>query len=483
MSESSELSKSSTSLLEHQGRPVVEREIRLKWNGPQARMMLSDTLYLNVEGAIRSGKTTALVWKAITLAQNHPGMNLLLCRWTGDSLDAQLKPRFWELCPPELLVVKDPWRAKEEFVAFANGSRVYLRALKTSEESARFAKMSGLTLAWIGFDQPEEAPKEYYEYLQGRLSQKGYPLQMVLTPNPPEHHHWLAEEFPKEGKWEDHEFVTIATKDNEINLPDGYVAQLERAYPKGHPMRRRMLEGKRGLTMTGEAVYGRIFKYDYHVVPQKVTMEDQVYRCWDFGHHHPAVLWMKLTKDSGLRVLKVLQGKSQFLEDFVPQVLLEERRSFGELKGVQDTCDPTGAIPTSHGTKRTAVMILGEHGIYPILPAKANDPQVRDYAIQTIARMMLKLTPSGAALQIDPSCDTLIDGCVSGYVWADKLLRGMLRVPRKDGFYDHLQNCLEYGVLAFYIGQVDTRSLKSQDTAEDEDEDQPRVVMTNRAGY
>jgi hypothetical protein len=459
--------------------PLVEREIRLRWNGPQARAMQSDTLYLDLEGAIRSGKTTVLVWKAVTQLAKFPGMHALLCRWTGDSLDAQLKPRFWELCPPELLTTH-PWNAKEEFVQFGNGSRCYLRALKTGEDSAKFAKSAGLTLAFIGVDQAEEIPKEQYEYLKGRLSQKGYPRQLMLTPNPPEHHHWLAQEFPREGVQGSglRECLTIATLDNAHNLPDGYIDELMNAYPPGHPMRRRLLEGKRGLTMTGEPIYGKIFKPEIHIKPQVLEPEEQLLRAWDFGHSSPAILWGKMTPGGGFRTLGEMQGRSQFLEDFIPQVLSEERKRWGQVKDVLDCCDPTGAQPTSHGTKRTAVMILHEYGIYPLLPAKGNDPQVRDYAIQTLARLMLRLLPEGPAYQADPSCVTLTDGNTSGYVWNEKLMRGTLRVPKKDGYYDHLQNCQEYLVLTFLIGQV---AEPPED--EDEEDEPPRRLATNRAGY
>lgn len=457
-----------------------EREIRIRWNGPQALAMQSDTLYLDLEGAIRAGKTTVAVWKVISLLAKYPGMHALIARWTGDSLDAQLKPRFWELCPPELLT-KHPWNAKEEFVQFANGSRCYIRAIKTSDQSAKFSKISGLTLALVFIDQPEEIPeKEYYEYIKGRLSQVGYPRQLILTPNPPEHHHWLALEFPKEGKHGNKEMITIATMDNAHNLPPGYVDELLDAYPEGHPMRMRLLFGKRGPAMSGEAVYGKIFKPDIHVRPQVLEEDDVLLRAWDFGHSNPAVMWSKMTKGGGFRILGTLQGRSEFLEDFVPKVMARERELFGqwlEHGKVMDTCDPTGAQPTSHGTKRTAVMILQEFGIYPLLPAKGNDPQTRDFAIQTIAKLMLRLLPEGPAYQVAPDCMSLREGNSTGYVWHEKLVKGSLRVPKKDGFYDHLQNCQEYTVLTFFLGGV-----TGDEDEDEEDAPEPRR-MNNRAGY
>ena len=112
--------------------------------------------FIDFEGSIRAGKTTPLVWKIITYCINYPGIQCMLCRWTGDALDAQLKPKFYEECPKELFPTGKArgWNAKEEYQEFANGSRVYLRSLKSSDDTARYAKFAGLTLAVIGVDQP-----------------------------------------------------------------------------------------------------------------------------------------------------------------------------------------------------------------------------------------------------------------------------------------------------------------------------------------
>lgn len=449
--------------------------------------MRSTTRFLDIEGAIRSGKTTVGVWKAILLAQENPGINGLLCRWTGDALDAQLKPRFWELCPKEMLDPIRPWHSDEEYVQFANGSRVYLRALKSSDEGARFSKTAGLTLAFILIDQPEEVPVDVYEYLKGRLSQPGFPQQLILLPNPPDLDHWICKEFPESNNRYGYEYIHLSTYDNAVNLGAEYIKSLEEAYPENHPMRRRLLLGLRGATARGVPVYGRIFKHAIHV-KEIVPLETQpILESWDFAFHHPAVSWSQITPWGAWHVLGGIMGKDQYLEDFIPQARAELARFIRPGQEIRTTCDPSGESPTSHGSRQTAVAVLQENGIFPTVNHRANRPEVRAYAIEHIARLLLRLTPEGPAFVVHPRCATIIDGMATGYVYPDRLIRG-IRVPLKDGYYDNLQNTLEYAVLVYLIPDSSgTRAVTPQLTeAESEDERDARRAkqrVRGRAGY
>lgn len=464
----------------------IEKVIRIIWSLPQSRALRSLTRYLDVEGAIRAGKTTVGIWKVITWAQEYPGINILICRWTGDALDAQLKPRFWELVPPELLDREKPWHSDEEYAAFANGSRVYIRALRSSEDLAKYAKVAGLTLAMILVDQPEEIPEDMYLYLKGRLSQKGYPHQMMILPNPTNEDHWIAREFPTDNSREGHEYIPLSTYDNAANLDAEYIRDLEASYPEGHPMRRRLLLGLRGATTVGIPVYGKIFKKDLHVRAVRVDTKLPLLESWDFAFRHPAVSWHQITKDGAWKVVGSLMGRNEYLEDFIPKVMQARARMLGKDQQVWVTCDPSGAVPTSHGSKRTAVQILQENSINPVVNPKANLPEVRAYAIEHVARLLLRLTPEGPAFQADPSNTVIIDGMTAGYVYPEKLVRGQA-VPLKDGFYDHLQNTVEYAILAFAVpGESPHQTLRPVEEEEDEDAREARVkrrTAQGRAGY
>jgi hypothetical protein len=459
------------------------RTITIQWSPPQGRSMLSMTRYLDLEGAIRSGKTTVLIWKAITLLQNNPGMLGMLTRWTQDSLDTQLKPQFWQICPKELLE-REPWHGKEEYVQFANGSKLFLRALKSGDEGARYVKTAGLEFAFIGLDQPEEVPRDVYEYLKGRLSQKGYPHQFVVTPNPPDPNHWLCEEFPTDNSRPGYEYIHFTIWDNKHNLHPDYIAALEKDYPQNHPMRKRLLYGLRGAQAAGTPVYGKVFKRAIHVPAELVPdASSPIFESWDFGFNNPAVSWSQWTKWGTFQILGELQGRQEYLENFIPKVIAKRKAIVTKGQDVWVTCDPSGANPTSHGTNRTAVQLLNDAGIYPTINPKANRAEQKIWAIQHLARLMLRLTPEGPALAVHPDCATIIDGFATGYAYPQKLLRGLL-IPAKDGFYDHLQNTLEYTALAFLIPEhPDVIPVRDEDEDDVNDRVIRRRTASSRSGY
>jgi hypothetical protein len=485
-------------MVEEQGTQMV---VRLRWSHPQGKAMKSLARFLDLEGSVRSGKTTVAIWKLINYAQNYPGIQMFAARWTQDATDSQLKPRFWELCPKELLDPEKPWNAKEEFVLFANKSKLYIRGLKSSDDAARFSKIAGKTLAVIYIDQPEECPLDIYHYCKTRLSQKGYPQQMFITPNPPGFDHWLCEEFPEDNKKEDHEYVHISIYDNAQNLDPKTIRSYELEYPPGHPLRRSMLEGRRGLSPRGEVIYGKIFRPDLHVKETVIIDGMPVLEAWDFSHAHPAVVWGQFTPWGALHFHAELQGDSEYLEDFIPKVIAMRAQLFGSEREIWTCCDPSGDDTTSHGTKRTAVQVLGEHGIYARYVAGSNRPDKRAFAIQQVAKFMLRLTKEGPALLLSPRCKTLIDGFTAGYVYSEHASYseryGNIRKPLKDGYYDHLQNCVEYLILNYYSpGALDRAAARPANRASEaaglfrpngprdfEPGETPTRMRRGRAGY
>lgn len=435
---------------------MSERLIKRIWSKPQTEFMRATARYVACEGAIRSGKSTALVWKIITYAIEYPGISMMLSRWTDDGLQMQLKKLFYDECPPEFL---GRWHAREQCQDFRNGSRLYLRALKTVDLKSRYAKFSGLTLAVIGVDQPEEVPEDVMSALVGRLSQQGFPQQLLLTPNPPSLDHWLSHPetgwFP-EGKdlKPDHQLIQLSVYDNRRHLGNAYIRFLEEKYPEGHPLRRRFIEGKRGLTVGGDAVYKGIFRRDLHVTGHlSPNYAQPLLESWDFGHTHPAVAWGQFLPTGALHIYDEFLGDNEFIDTFVPRVLARRQKHFSRFTEIWTCCDPSGADKGTQGMRYTPVDVLRDAGIFPRWVDASNTPPRRDYAIQALARLMLRLTKEGPSFQLHQRCAILADGFEAGYVWADRSRQHSLypniRVPLKDGYYDHLQNTMEYLILNF----------------------------------
>jgi hypothetical protein len=448
------------------------------WNPVQSAFLLAEALtwpYVDLEGAVRAGKTTPLVAKVATYCVDFPGIHCALCRWTQDALDAQLKPRWRDWCA--LHGIRLQWHADEEYdEVVGTGSRVYLRALKGAEETSRYGKLAGLTLAVLGIDQPEEVPEDVYRhYVPTRLSQPGYPHQVLLTPNPPGLTHWLAVEFPERNTTPGHLYLRTSVYDNRHNLGDRYIDSLEQAYPEGHALRRRFIEGKRGLPIVGKPVYAGVFQSRIHVQRLRLNPDVPLLEGWDFGHAHPSVVWAQVLPWGELRVLGGILGTDQFIEDFAPMAVAQRVIWFGgepdplgerELPcEVWSTGDPAGDQNNSQGTRVSAADVLREYGVNLYTIAGANHPDARDRCIQHLAGYMQRLTKQGPAFTVDPErwrmsapegvieSTHFIDALEAGYTWDQRSIAHAVspntRRARKDGFYDHAMNCIEYVVLAY----------------------------------
>jgi len=425
--------------------------------------------YVDFEGAVRARKTTPALLKIIDSCQLHPGIQWLIARWTQDATDAQLKARFRELCSPDILV---GWNAQEQYFEIATEagptSRIYARGLKASEDAARYSKFAGVTLAGIYVDQPEEMPEDFFAALQARLSQPDYPHQMLLTPNPPSEDHWLARAFPTDNARPGYRYIRTTVYDNRRALGEEYIEDLEAAYPAGTVLRRRFIEGLRGLSVVGDPVYGGYFQRTLHVDPHLAhNPETPLLEGWDFGHGHPCVVWAQFLPWGALHVLGGVMGASMFIEDFCPVALQYRAQWFPRLLEVRSTGDPAGESFSPHGVATSAADVLRKHGVDLRLYPSANRVDRRDVAIQTVAGYMRRLTPQGPAFRVTPQFvvvtkrgatppPVLVDGFEAGYVWDIKSTAGTTnpntRRPLKDGYYDHAQNCVEYIVLTFGPG-------------------------------
>jgi len=127
--------------------------------------------------------------------------------------------------------------------------------------------------------------------------------------------------------------------------------------------------------------------------------------------------------------------------------------------------DPAGLDVTNQGTRTSKVReILASHGIVPTSTKSSNTPETRSEAIQTIGGYMRRLALDGQpAFRMHPralvlssagakSASFSVDGFEAGYEWDDRARYSQtrtLRLPKKDGYYDHFQNTAEYAVINY----------------------------------
>ena len=446
---------------------LEEVECRMVWRNAQSDALLDTTRYLDIEGAFRAAKTTIGLWKAFNYLVEHPGMNALICRWTDDATFAILRPVWRAICAKAGVPLR--WNSAEGYDELENGARCYIRGLKASEETNRYGKFRGLTLAHIYHDQAEETPYDVFLELKARLSQPGYPQQLVITPNPPSDDHWIAREFPETNHIVDHKYIRLTIYDNAHNLDPKTIAGLEQTYPPGHSKHGPAILGTRGLNVKGQPVYAGKFKRALHVRPTAMNPDLPLLEAIDFGKHHPCVHWSQFDPWGGWTWLGGMMGRDLFIEDFAPMIKQQRAEWFPNALEVQTCCDPAGSHNNSQGVRTNGVKVLADHGIVARWIDNSNAPDVRRGAIeQTTAYLNRRSARGEEAFACDDQRwrivgddqDRLVNFAAqaleAGYVWDERTRTTAggksIVVPLKDGWFEHVMNCSEYAVLNFGQG-------------------------------
>jgi hypothetical protein len=247
-------------------------------------------------------------------------------------------------------------------------------------------------------------------------------------------------------------------------------------------------------------VYGGYFNRQVHVQADlRMTPNLPLLEAWDFGHSNPCVIWAQLLPIGALQILGGVMGHNLYLEDFAPIAMGYRAQWCPNPQEVWTTGDPAGAAASSQGLSSTVVDILAEHG--------ANQPEIRYQAIQGVSQYMrrtaldgkpaFRINPRAAVVSVDgvKNIPFLADGFEAGYVWDTRALIGTkanIRRPRKDGFYDHGQNGVEYVQIAFGVAQPTQQSVakferqavsRSQRDYDEDDMRRRRGRSSGRGGY
>jgi len=422
------------------------------------------TRELDIEGAIRAGKTTVCLYRELHVALQHPGIFILFARWTDTGVYGLVLPLWRAIC--EKVGVRLTWHSDEEYDELPNGSRIYVRGLKAQDQTLRYSKFRGLTLSRVYIDQAEELPHDVYLEVAGRLSQPGdYPKQITISPQSVEEGHWISREFPEDNRHLPHrKYIPLSVHDNGHNLPPDVIPALMRLYPPEHPKHKTLILGRRGMNVIGEPVYKGAFLRAVHEGVAEYDSRLRLEVALDFGKHHPCAVARQVSPVGQVRFLAGILGQQLYLDDFCDIVLRHLAQWFPGAT-IEWCCDPAGTADTSHGTPG-AYKTLSQKGINPRSKPDANSPAMRLAAVERMAALMRKraadrseafvVSNSERWLRISESATIvdrfLADGFEAGYVWDEHLVsvnNKPVRKPKKDGWYEHGQNCAEYLELCF----------------------------------
>ena len=443
------------------GRSLIRRMV---WRGKQAEVMRCQAREMDVEGAVRSGKTTVCLWKEFKFANEFPGINILLCRWSDENTFGQLKPLWDEIC--YAAGVEQTWNARESCYDWLNGSRIYVRGLMTSQEKQKYSKFRGLTLARVYGDQGEEIDEDVYRELAIRLSQLGFPHQITISPQSVDEGHWINDVFPVEGGDPKRQYFSLSTYDNEHNLPAEYIDDLTRQFPADHPKHRTMVLGLRGMNVTGVPVYAGAFSRELHQRPVTYDPLLPVEVGIDFGKKHPCIVARQVSALGQVRMLCGIMGQDLYLHDFVPMVTKRLGAWFPDAD-VRWAGDPAGSADTSQGTKGAGKILKNDFGIVVKFSKHANTPTARLGSIEQLAGLMRRRLSDGSEgfvvnsakdrwIRISkrgPVQDRFLAAALeAGYVWDKHTIsvnNKQVKRPKKDGWYEHGCNCAEYLGITF----------------------------------
>lgn len=445
---------------------VEATEYRPSKLGEKAHMSLARTKI--VRGGLGSGKTRWACEQVNNLMLMYPGALALVGRKDLTSLKTTTQKEFLEfVVRPQTI---ETFHVNDNILYYKNGSQVLFR------ESKDKMKVKSLQLAIYLLDEADENETgDFYEFLDDRLRQQfptgrfiinadGKEVQEFIVPphqgllvfNPTPTDHWLYELAQrKDIDVEDFQFNTY---DNAHNLPANYIANLERKLAPWD--RRRLLLGEWGRSISGKPVFHG-FAEDSHVRHIAFNPNLPLFRSWDFGYGHPAVIFFQVDDALGrVFILREFLGTNQKLNSPVdgrPSVVDEVRKITTEVAGaghpVMDYGDPHGADEKDTSVSSIEYLRI-HHQIFvqykreriktgleelqeKILTVKAlrtwmsEDERLKDPDRDRVEPLLI----------VDPSCKVFIDAMLGGYH------RDTDGSPKKDGYFDHLVDCARYGMV------------------------------------
>jgi hypothetical protein len=158
----------------------------------------------------------------------------------------------------------------------------------------------------------------------------------------------------------------------------------------------------------------------------------------DRGFHFPAMIWAFVNKDDQLVVAKEFLGRDMERGAFIKKCAEMTAATFGEVENI--TWVP-GDFLQAESDGRNWKSIMEDAGFRVRVGKAGKDEVVRRV---DATRRKLALRQDGKyGMLIDPACEILIEGLAGGYHYPEVIDKPQNEKPEKDGYYDHLANCLE----------------------------------------
>lgn len=448
--------------------PVLEidfNELFKEWYGSQKDFVYDfkaddsyNNFYLIFLGGNGAGKTLALARKAILSAYLFPASKSLVTRLYYEDLEATTMATLLSAIPPEMVI---DWHSKKGIlvVQSRDPDRHSIIEFKGMFRRRKAESLGSLEYNFAFVDEASEMPERTLSDLRRRLRFPTTKIHfMALTAVGPgmDHHLYSFFELHKDPNRR----VYHSSSRENLSLTQGYLNELEQMpeYQK-----QAFIEGGWGLQYLGKPVFPE-FTRSFHVKHLEVEPSLPMYRSWDFGFHHPAVLLAQIDNDGRVFIFSALMGEDIYLDNFY-KLHLEQLNKYYDpsRQDIYDTCDIAGSQRQSSAVK-TDIETLKE--LVPDIRLRTRFCKI-DPRIKLIRQLLSTKTHDGKPMLVvnDQDCEILINAFMGGYHYPEVFNPKLeTNEPLKDGFYDHIIDALGYLLINYYrsykSGQQEQRNRK-----------------------
>jgi hypothetical protein len=255
------------------------------------------------------------------------------------------------------------------------------------------------------------------------------------------------------------------TTDNKA-LPADYIEKTYGNMPASWIAK--FIDGKSGFEPDGRGVYERDFKSNVHVRPTEYYRNIPVVRAFDPGLY-PAVLWMQFLNLTGrwqVNVLMECAGFNVQYGEFLQSAFQMQKERFDSETRFLNCGDPA-LKAVSAQTKRSYLDVLGDYDIKGMHFVTDKTRDSKSYRVDIVRTWMKIIDSDLSSLNIDPSCEILIEGFEGGYKYKwHQSTQKLVQEPIKDPYYSGVQDCLQYGMTNFsdMHGKVSTELQEEKAT-------------------
>ena len=179
------------------------------------------------DGAVRSGKTSIMMWAFVRWAmENFNGQRFGVCGRTVDSCTKNIIVPFTAMSlAKERYIIR--WRRGDKVMEVRRGAVTNYFEVFGGKDEASYTLIQGRTLAGVLLDEVVLMPRSFVEQALARCSVDGAKLWFSCNPGSP--HHWFYQEWIKRHRERNALYLHFEMKDNP-GLSEKTLARYENMY-------------------------------------------------------------------------------------------------------------------------------------------------------------------------------------------------------------------------------------------------------------